>query len=51
MSKISPEWRTVEILALSQVVDKVEDHLHSLHEGQAKDIIDGDVGTCCYQEG
>ncbi len=41
---------TVEILAFCRVVDEVENHPRALHELQAKDSVDGDVGTRCDQE-
>jgi len=39
-SIINRECWTVEILALSQVVDKVEYHTCALHEGQPKNGVD-----------
>jgi len=49
-SKINRERWTVEILAFCRVVNEVENHPRALHERQAKDSVDGDVGTRCDQE-
>ena len=49
-SKINQERWTAKIFALGQVVDEVENHPRPLHEGQAKNGVDGDVKTCCNQE-
>ncbi len=39
-SEINRECWTVKILALSQVVDKIEYHSCALHEGQPKNGVD-----------
>jgi hypothetical protein len=49
-SEIDWECWTVEILALSQVVDEVKNHPCALHEGQAKNGVDRDVRTCGNQQ-
>ena len=43
--EIDQECWTVEILALSQVVDEVENHPCALPEGQPKNGVDKDVKT------
>jgi hypothetical protein len=47
-SKVNWEKKTVEMLAFNQVINKVKDHLHSLHEQKSNDGVDGDVVTSCY---
>jgi hypothetical protein len=49
-SKINGERWTVEILAFCHVVEEVENHPCPLHERQAENSVDGDVGTRCDQE-
>ena len=49
-SKIYWKCWTVEILALRQVVDKVEDHPRPLQKRQAENCVDGDVRTHGNQE-
>ena len=48
--EINQERWAVEILAFCHIVDEVENHPRPLHEQQAENGVDRDIGTCCNHE-